>query len=59
VIYMSGYAEETIVKHGLLDPGSVLLRKPFNAEALERKMSDVLGGPATGSREGSGERRWP
>jgi two-component system cell cycle sensor histidine kinase/response regulator CckA len=46
VIYMSGYAEETIVKHGLLDPGSVLLRKPFNAEALERKMSDVLGGPA-------------
>jgi two-component system cell cycle sensor histidine kinase/response regulator CckA len=42
VIYMSGYTEDAMVKHGLLDPGSALLLKPFNSEALGRKMSEML-----------------
>jgi len=42
VIYMSGYTDDAIVKHGLFNPGSALLSKPFNSEALERKISDVL-----------------
>jgi hypothetical protein len=39
---MSGYTEDAMVKHGLLDPGSALLLKPFNSEALGRKMSEML-----------------
>jgi CheY-like chemotaxis protein len=41
VIYMSGYTDDAIVKHGLLNPGGALLTKPFNSEALERKINDV------------------
>jgi two-component system cell cycle sensor histidine kinase/response regulator CckA len=57
VIYMSGYAEDAIVKHGLLNPGSALLHKPFNSEALGQKISDLFRLPATGSREGPSARR--
>jgi FixJ family two-component response regulator len=42
VIYMSGYTEEAIVKHGVLNPGIALLRKPFTSETLGRKIREVL-----------------
>ena len=42
VIYMSGYTEETIVQHGVLNPGIAFLHKPFSAEALGRKIREVL-----------------
>jgi PAS domain S-box-containing protein len=47
VIYMSGYANETIVRHGLLKPGIAFLHKPFSAEALGRKVGAVLGHSAS------------
>ena len=46
VIYMSGYNEDTIVHRGILDPGISLLHKPFSADVLDRKISDVLLGSA-------------
>jgi CheY-like chemotaxis protein len=42
VLYMSGYADNAVVHHGLLDPGTALLQKPFTALALAAKLREVL-----------------
>jgi two-component system cell cycle sensor histidine kinase/response regulator CckA len=42
VIYMSGYTDEAIVQHGVLDPGIVFLHKPFSSATLGRKIREVL-----------------
>jgi CheY-like chemotaxis protein len=42
VIYMSGYTEDAIVQHGVLNPGIAFLHKPFTAESLGRKIREVL-----------------
>jgi two-component system cell cycle sensor histidine kinase/response regulator CckA len=42
VIYMSGYTEDVITRHGILQPGIAFLHKPFTADALGRKIRDVL-----------------
>ena len=42
VIYMSGYTEEAIVQHGVLNPGIAFLHKPFTSETLGRKIREVL-----------------
>jgi two-component system, cell cycle sensor histidine kinase and response regulator CckA len=45
VIYMSGYTTDAIVHHGMLDPGLVLIQKPYTAEALLRQIREVLDSP--------------
>jgi two-component system cell cycle sensor histidine kinase/response regulator CckA len=42
VIFMSGYTDDAIIRHGVLRPGTAYLQKPFSAEALGRKIRDVL-----------------
>lgn len=43
VVYMSGYTDDAIVHHGILDPDIAFLHKPFTAEALGKKIRGVLG----------------
>lgn len=46
VLYMSGYTDDTIARHGALEPGLAFIYKPFTMEALTSKVREVLDGPA-------------
>lgn len=45
-LYMSGYTDEAIVKHGVLEPGIAFIYKPYTVEALLKKLREALDGPA-------------
>ena len=42
VIYMSGYTEDAIVHHGILNPGISFLHKPFTSESLGEKIRHAM-----------------
>ena len=45
VVYMSGYSDEVIAHHGVLNPSVTFLQKPFQFNALSRKLRQVLDVP--------------
>jgi FixJ family two-component response regulator len=47
VLYMSGYTDDAIVHHGVLDPGAHFIGKPVHPGDLRREMRLVLDDEAT------------
>ncbi len=42
ILFMTGYTRNAIVHHGLLDPGVIVLTKPFNFEGLAARVKAAL-----------------
>lgn len=42
VFYMSGYADQELVRQGLLEPGTTFLQKPFTPSQLAARIRAVL-----------------
>jgi CheY-like chemotaxis protein len=45
VLFMSGYTDDTIVHHGVLEKDAEFIQKPFSPGQLAIKVREVLGGP--------------
>jgi len=40
--YISGYTDNAIAHHGMLDKGFLLLQKPFSPQSLAEKVREIL-----------------
>ena len=45
VLFMSGYTDDAIVRHGVLEPGTSFLEKPFTPPTRARKVREALDRP--------------
>ena len=42
VVYLSGYTDDAVFRHGLLEGETAFVQKPFALEVLARKVREVL-----------------
>jgi signal transduction histidine kinase/CheY-like chemotaxis protein len=47
VLFMSGYNDDAVVRHGIVGSPAAFLHKPFDSRTLATKLRDVLGHAAT------------
>src|SRR5260370_41577077 len=52
VLFMSGYTDDAIVHHRVLDADTPFIQKPFAPDALARKVRNVLDGQGQPSHKG-------
>lgn len=53
VLFISGYTDDTVFRHGVLEGGVAFLQKPFNLKALASKIREVLDGQPVGAMTGA------
>jgi len=50
VLYMSGYAEQSLLAESGLSAGAALLEKPFTPDSMAHKVRELLDQPITAQR---------